>query len=128
MKTITCCYKGCGLTFGVPDWWDRSRREDHSWWYCPNGHQQHFSEQSDKERAEAAAKRAQELLESERRRHEATRQERDHQERRARSLKGVVTMTKKRIVKGSCPCCSKSFPDIAAHMAEKHPTYAPATA
>lgn len=28
----------------VPDLWATKRRDDHTFWYCPNGHEQHFPE------------------------------------------------------------------------------------
>lgn len=49
--------------------------------------------------------------------------ERDTAIRRLRATKGVLTLTKKRVAKGSCPCCKSKFTDLAAHMAEKHPDY-----
>lgn len=54
---------------------------------------------------------------------DAMRKEADHQERRARSLKGKVTLVKRRIAAGKCPCCHERFPDLAAHVAAKHPGY-----
>ena len=45
-------------------------------------------------------------------------------ERSRNALKGVVTKTKRRIGKGVCPCCNRTFQDLQRHMAGKHPEYA----
>lgn len=38
--------------------------------------------------------------------------------------RGVVTKTKNRIGKGVCPCCNRTFVELARHIATKHPDYA----
>ena len=42
---------------------------------------------------------------------------------RARALKGVVTKQRKRSVAGACPCCNRTFQQLARHMKSKHPDY-----
>lgn len=37
----TCC--SCHMLFGVDGDFDKRRRNDHNWFYCPNGHPQHYS-------------------------------------------------------------------------------------
>lgn len=48
-------------------------------------------------------------------------------ERRLAATKGVVTRIKNRVGKGVCPCCKRTFPNLGAHMSEKHPDWAPET-
>lgn len=48
----------------------------------------------------------------------------NHQRARVAALKGVVTKTKQRVGKGSCPCCHRHFENVERHMANKHPQYA----
>lgn len=38
-------------------------------------------------------------------------------------VKGEVTKLKKRIANGVCPCCKRSFCNLAAHMKTQHPEY-----
>ena len=45
-------------------------------------------------------------------------------QRQASAFKGVVTRTKNRIAGGACPCCNRTFQNLARHMATKHSDYA----
>ncbi len=47
----------------------------------------------------------------------------EHQRKRVNALRGVVTRTKKRIANGTCPCCTRTFTNLARHIAAKHPDY-----
>ena len=38
-------------------------------------------------------------------------------------MKGQVTRIKKRVANGVCPCCNRTFKDLAAHMSTQHPDY-----
>lgn len=57
LATIECCR--CGITFGVPELFERTRRSDHQLFYCPAGHNQYFGGKSE-------AERLREILEAER--------------------------------------------------------------
>jgi len=116
-KPITCCHEGCGLTFAIPTAWENLRRADHSFWYCPNGHVQHFV-------GETEAEKYKRLMEIERERKDFAIKESARNHRRAIALKGLVTKTKRRVGHGVCPCCSRSFQNLKRHMAGKHPDYA----
>jgi hypothetical protein len=35
-----------------------------------------------------------------------------------------VTKIKNRVGHGVCPCCTRSFQNLARHMASEHPTFA----
>ena len=123
--TITCCHQGCGLTFAVPETWETKRRKDHSWWYCPNGHTQHFTGESDAEKA----KRLADELTRTRAAHDQTvarwRERTDSAERRLSATRGVVTRIKNRVGSGVCPCCNRTFADLQRHMTGQHPTWTP---
>lgn len=129
LTLVTC--SGCYATWGMDPLWEDRKRRDHSWWNCPYCRASlHYPEQSDIERAEAATKRAHELLEQQK---SCTKQaweiadqrakDRDAAERRASARAGVATRLKNRVRRGLCPCCSKSFADIKAHMESSHPGY-----
>lgn len=111
------CYS-CGVPFAMSESLYNEAIKDHSrWFYCPNGHSQHFIGKTD------------EQLERERRiRAEATEQALRDQlaasERSKAALKGVVTKTKRRIGKGVCPCCNRHFTNVERHMESRHPEYA----
>src|SRR5690348_17118433 len=93
-EVITCCAKGCGLTFAVPNWWYQKRRDDHSSWSCPNGHSQHFSAESDAERERRLRKEAeQRILEAQARTNQA-RHEAEVLKRQVAAQKRLATRVK----------------------------------
>lgn len=122
---VTCPRVGCGLTFGVPIAWTARRREDHATFYCPNGHSMSYTGENDAEKA----KRLTDQLTRERAAHDQTvarwRERTDSAERRLSATRGVVTRIKNRVGKGVCPCCNRTFGDLARHMAGQHPTWTP---
>lgn len=115
-----CC--NCGMQFAMLRNYQDRRLEDGKQFFCPAGHPQHYTEteivklkkQVEQERklkewAQEDAKRA--------------RDSRGHAERRVIAMKGIITKTKKRVGHGVCPCCNRTFKQLAAHMKAKHPTY-----
>jgi hypothetical protein len=91
--------------------------------YCPNGHANCYQdnelsqlrEEREKLKQEAESARKQKLwaenqYQIEKQRHSAT--------------KGQLTKTRKRIANGVCPCCHRTFKQLASHMANKHPGFA----
>ena len=42
---------------------------------------------------------------------------------KASAQKGVATRLKNRAKAGVCPCCTRTFKQLAAHMKNKHPEY-----
>lgn len=54
---------------------------------------------------------------------EVTRQREARQKAEAslQATKAVVTRVKNRAVAGLCPCCNRTFKQLAAHMKNKHP-------
>lgn len=113
----------CGTVFGVTDDYHRQLKRSHKSFYCPNGHSQFYPGQSELEKVR-------DELTRERAEHDQTRASRDdqarrakHQERRARVMKGHHTRLKRRVSAGCCPCCNRTFQNLARHMAGQHPTY-----
>lgn len=39
------------------------------------------------------------------------------------TTKAQLTKTKKRVSNGVCPCCNRTFKQLARHMENKHPEY-----
>lgn len=121
MTTIMCCHERCGIVFGVPSWWQHKRREDHTAWYCPNGHQQYFSVQSE------AEKLKDQVVQLERRNSRLSAeidQERAATVAAERSRRAVVdqmTRLRNRVQNGVCTECNRSFTNLARHMNTKHP-------
>ncbi len=115
-KTLTCCNTDCGISFEVPAWWEKGKRENHSWWYCPNGHHQHFPGETELEKARRERDNAkQQIARAEQETAEALRRA-DKAEREGRKLK-------KRASAGTCPCCQRTFSNMATHMKKQHPAF-----
>lgn len=112
--TEVCC--NCGVLFAMPKYLQVKLRENREYFYCPNGHQQHYTGKSEaeeqRERAERLATQVKQMgnrLETEKRSHSAT--------------KGKVTKLKNRIANGVCPCCNRTFANLGKHMANQHPEF-----
>jgi hypothetical protein len=120
-EVIYCCT--CRMPFAVPaDIRAQWRADDDNWFYCPNGHKQHYDESETvklrRERDKAAKDAAwyKERLLNERAANERT-------VRRLNAQRANVTKLKKRISAGVCPCCTRTFSNLSRHMATQHPDY-----
>ncbi len=120
---IECCT--CRVQFAMTAEMDDARRNDHRAFYCPAGHSQVYRGQSDLEKERQARQRAEQNLAYERERADRHANNARAQERRASAFKGVCTRIKKRVGKGVCPCCNRTFAQLSAHMATQHPNWAP---
>ena len=115
------CYK-CNTIFGMSPGLMKRCREQGQDFYCPNGHCQHFTK-SEVQRLKdqlAAAAREKEYLTA---RVESNRSRADRAERRVTAYKGQVTRIKNRVGKGVCPCCNRTFQNLARHMETQHPDF-----
>jgi len=122
--TQVCCNSQCGIAFAVPSSWDAQKRKDHTNFYCPNGHSQHYTEQSEEEKLRAERDRLAQRIAQ---RDDEIRHQRELRaaaERQLSATRGVVTRVKTRVANGVCPCCKRSFSDLRQHMATKHAGYA----
>jgi hypothetical protein len=110
--TVTTCW--CGIHLAVPDNLLRfaKNHKDHSI-YCPIGHKFIFTESFE------------EKLEEELRRHRATRDLLKQEERSHTATRGHLTRQRARAKEGVCPCCNRTFKQLAAHMKNKHPDFKP---
>lgn len=120
------CYK-CGVVFGLESRHRDQLLKSHEDFYCPNGHSQHYISETEAERrarlAEERAKSAENTAQFYRERAASNAREANIQTHRARALKGHVTRIKRRVANGVCPCCQRTFSNLAAHMETKHPKY-----
>ena len=113
LVAVTCT---CGIAYAIPESL-HEQMETHrgtdpgatvSVW-CPLGHQWHYAGKSDatlererRQAAEAQLIAAEDQLAAEKRAHARTR---------------------KRVGNGVCPCCHRSFVQLARHMRSQHPGY-----
>src|SRR5215472_14470508 len=109
----------CGIEYGIPEALNERllSKRVHLNTYCPNGHQWHYTGQSDADRARAAEARATHADD-----------QRRAAERQAAAWKGQATRLRNRVAAGVCPCCNRTFQNLARHMAGQHPGYEAADA
>ena len=124
---LTC--QTCGLEYMVPTGFHNARRNDRQTWYCPNGHQWCYRETEDdrirRERDQLKQRIAQKDDEIAEQRAEKERQRlrAEALERKVSAARGQITKIKKRAANGVCPCCNRTFADLARHMHSKHPGF-----
>lgn len=114
MATISC--QTCGLYFMVPFALEKRWRRDHSHFYCPNGHGLVFRADSDVERL--------------RKENDRLRKEKEWAEQATKRADEAATAASKRLSRlkwrarhGVCPCCKRTFRQLARHMASRHPGF-----
>lgn len=114
-----CC--NCGAAFMVPESFQKHCKADSAkHFYCPNGHSQHYL-QSEADRlkdkiADVEAKHKRELEAATNRTLDAI-----IEKQKAQFEKEKLEKQMKRVRKGVCPCCNRSFANLKKHMTTKHP-------
>jgi NMD protein affecting ribosome stability and mRNA decay len=109
-----CC--NCGIAFAMPTSFCNERRRDLKLFYCPNGHSQLYTkstEQELKEEKEAMERSLQAQLNNANHRALVA-------EKAAKQAIKDKRRVERRIAHGVCPCCNKTFADIANHMITEH--------
>lgn len=127
LTTETCIT--CGIAFGMPEDFHANLRRNGKTFYCPNGHSMWFGKgEADRLReqlraAEAQATAAKDQADAARRHAQAETNMRQAAERSAAAFKGQVTQLRNRVARGQCPCCHRTFADVARHMVSQHPEF-----
>jgi hypothetical protein len=109
----TVCW--CGINYAVPANLLRHAHNDGQTIYCPLGHSVHWTEteamrlKKKLDQAEALAASRLARIDQERASHAAT--------------KGQLTKVRKRAANGVCPCCNRSFVNVARHVKTQHPDH-----
>ncbi|RZT59338.1 hypothetical protein EV140_1943 [Microcella alkaliphila] len=116
------CWK-CRCAFGITrDHYDRAQASSDVNFYCPNGHSAVFKQTREQELETQLAreKRLRGYTESSL---THTRDQLQATERSLRGHKAAKTRIKNRIAAGVCPCCNRTFQNLARHMAGQHPHF-----
>lgn len=108
LEVQTCI--ACGVYFGVPKQLDYQLRQNHKSFYCPNGHPQSYCGESEAEKLRRELKRKEQEVADQVRAKLQAQSELQAAERKL-----------KRVAKGVCPCCNRSFANLHKHMTTKHP-------
>lgn len=113
LAVVECCT--CGTLFAMPLSMRDQLRESGNWFYCPNGHQQRYSEtevQKLKKQLDAVSK----LHDAALQREVNALAEANH----FRKARDKAEKKLKRADKGVCPCCNRTFSNLARHMLTQH--------
>lgn len=117
-EAVICCT--CALGFYIPSEFENARRRDGAVFYCPSGHQLTYgaSEADILRRERDRLKQDAARLEEEARLawNTAT-----AELARAKRAEAEVRRVTKRATAAVCPCCNRSFSQLARHMKTKHP-------
>jgi hypothetical protein len=116
---VMCC-PICGVLYAAPEkMLDEARKDPGIGWCCINGHSLHFPGKTPDQKV----KEARDALARERAHHDQT-------HARLIAQKGATTRVRNekarligRVANGVCPCCNRTFKQLARHMAAKHPDY-----
>lgn len=113
--TVTSCSQ-CYVPFAVPkEFWDNGWNYGGEI-YCPRGHRMTFGPGRVKEMEQEAVRLRARLDQQQARA--------AHMERSRSAVKGQLTKVRRRVGNGICPCCNRTFSDLAKHMTNQHPEYA----
>lgn len=112
-----CC--ACHIRFAMPqDLQQRALADRGISFYCPSGHSQHYSGETEAEKLKRQLSYAQTR---------ATRWEDNYRaaERSKAALKGHLTRARNKIAAGNCPVpdCGQHFANVREHMKFKHPDF-----
>jgi hypothetical protein len=111
-ETLVVVHCWCGIACAIPENLNtHAHNHKGKEIYCPLGHTFVYTDSYE------------EQLARERRRHQATKELLQQEERSHVATRGHLTRQRKRIAEGVCPCCHRTFKQLAAHMKNKHPDF-----
>lgn len=116
----------CGVQYCVAErLWDEQRSKG-GYHYCFNGHEQGWGKgQTEMDALKRERDRLKQRVAQEQDATESERQRRLAAQRSARAHKGQATKLRRRAKAGVCPCCNRTFQNLARHMGSKHPNFPP---
>lgn len=123
-----CC--SCGVLFAMTTDFRSEKlkdRNDHNRrsFYCPNGHVQWYTGETAEQKLKRELEQERKDKEWYKRNYRAKSEEAKHERNRANGYKGHATRITKRVKAGVCPCCNRTFKQLALHMATQHPQFTP---
>jgi hypothetical protein len=117
---VVACYT-CGVRFGITrELYNRAVRDATGSVHCPACGKMMCWIESD---AQRKIKELENKLLWEAGEVSRQKEAREAVEKSLHATMGVVTRLKRRIGSGTCPCCKRTFRQLAAHIANKHPGF-----
>lgn len=108
----TCC--SCGIPFFMPTYFYRHKLATKERFHCPNGHGMSYTGKTE-------AEKLKEQLEKLQQNQEKREEELQNRWLDALSEKQKLEKQLKRLHRGVCPCCNRSFANLQQHMKKQHP-------
>lgn len=111
----------CNIVFGMPSDLKSALLNNKKAFYCPNGHSMVYSGKTEAQKLRESYELE---LNIERQKKLLAERDRDnwremHHKRVKENKKNELKL--KRVNKGVCPCCNRTFQNLANHMKTKHP-------
>lgn len=119
LKVVECA--NCGVSFGMPENWHNHFRKTHQYFYCPAGHNNYYPAKSDEEKLRDELKRKEQELSDRVLENFRIGNELDRATKTAKRVTNKLKKMERRVTNGVCPCCNRTFKDLADHMKTKHP-------
>lgn len=117
---VVSCYT-CGVRFGIEaQLYTRVVTDAEGSIYCPACGNKTCWRESEKDKRIKELNRKLEWEVAEVQRQKSAR---ENVELSLRSTQGVITKMKKRASAGVCPCCNRTFQQLARHMRLRHPNF-----
>jgi len=114
----------CGGTYAINERYRQQQYEKGGSWtcpYCKTGWG--YSENNENSRLKAEKEKLERRLTLEKNRREVAEGEAQRQSHLARGQKAAKTRLKNRIKNGVCPCCNRTFQNLAQHIKGQHPEF-----
>lgn len=112
---ITCGHEDHGpgdLAFAMTRRFYNETQRTRRAWYCPMGHRRIW-----------LGKTTETQLQEAKARETALQDQLGAAIRDAEATRAALMRDRQRFANGVCPCCNRSFPNVRAHMASKHPDF-----
>lgn len=109
--TEECCR--CHCIFAIPLDMQQRLIKSRELFYCPAGHQQHFTGETEETKLRRELERKQRELEMQEANAARMKKERDQ-------VAKAHSRMRRRVFNGVCPCCNRTFQNLMQHMQTKH--------
>jgi hypothetical protein len=118
---ITCGH--CHLAFAVSASVEMDWRRKGEQFFCPHGHPLRYTTQTEADTLRKQLELKERELTFARNNAQAERAAREKTERQLTARKGINTRLRNRIKHGVCPCCHRTFQQLARHIQTQHPQF-----
>jgi len=114
MEATTCAH--CGVVFAMPKHLLQEFRDSLRGFYCPHGHSLSYHKPTIDSLRQELAEKARQLTAA-----KCETLNEKQQRERVEAEKAKVERKLKRVQRGVCPCCNRTFTNLQRHMSTKHP-------